>query len=272
MFEVSTSRPISAAHRLTRNSVFERFARAGFVMAGIVHLLIGYLAVRIAFGGGGTTDHSGAMAELAAKPGGVTVSSVGVFAFVFMALWRLAEAAHGTGSRAGDKPRGSDAFHRIKAFAVSMVYFGYTITAFGFARGSGKSSGGESIGLSARLMQSTGGTIALVVGGLVIVAVGCYHIYKGVTRKFVEKLRTDSAVVRRLGTVGYVSKGLTIAGVGVLVVVAANRADPGKAGGLDAALKTLGAQPYGVALLIAAGLGIAAYGLYDFACARYAEM
>lgn len=272
MFEVSTSRPVSTANRLTRSSVFERFARAGFVMAGVVHLLIGYLAVRIAFGGAGTADQSGAMAELAAKPGGVTVLSVGVVAFAFMALWRLVEAALGTGSRTAHKGRGSGAFHRIKAFAVSVVYFCYALTAFGFARGSGKSSGGESAGLSARLMQSTGGTIALIVGGLAVVAVGCYHVYKGLTHKFVEDLRTGGDTVRRLGTVGYVGKGLAIAGVGVLVVVAANRSDPGKAGGLDAALKTLGAQPFGMALLLAAGLGIATYGLYDFVCARYAEM
>jgi hypothetical protein len=60
--------------------------------------------------------------------------------------------------------------------------------------------------------------------------------------------------------------------VGVLVIVAVFQSDPGKASGLDAAVKTLGAQPFGPALLVAAGLGIAAYGLYDFACARYARM
>jgi len=42
--------------------------------------------------------------------------------------------------------------------------------------------------------------------------------------------------------------------------------------GLDGALKTLGAQPYGAILLILAGLGIITYGLYSFAMARYAKM
>jgi hypothetical protein len=36
--------------------------------------------------------------------------------------------------------------------------------------------------------------------------------------------------------------------------------------------ETLGAQPYGVALLIAAGLGIITFGLYNFAMARYTKM
>jgi hypothetical protein len=47
---------------------------------------------------------------------------------------------------------------------------------------------------------------------------------------------------------------------------------PNTATGLDGALKTLGAQPYGAALLIGAGLGIITYGLYSFAMARYTKM
>ena len=61
---------------------------------------------------------------------------------------------------------------------------------------------------------------------------------------------------------------MVIAGAGVLVIVAASRSEPNTATGLDGALKTLGAQPYGVALLILAGGGIIAYGLYSFAMAR----
>jgi hypothetical protein len=58
----------------------------------------------------------------------------------------------------------------------------------------------------------------------------------------------------------------------VLTVVAAGRSEPNTATGLDMALKTPGAQPYGAALLIAAGLRIIAYGLYSFAMARYTKM
>jgi hypothetical protein len=83
---------------------------------------------------------------------------------------------------------------------------------------------------------------------------------------------TSSDLVRRLGTVGYIAKGLVIAGAGVLVVVAVSRSEPNTATELDGALKTLGAQPYGAALLTAAGLGIITYGLYSFAMARYTKM
>ena len=61
----------STVAQVAQNSVFERFARAGYVVSGLLHLAIGYLAIRIALGGGGSADQSGALAAVAAKPGGI---------------------------------------------------------------------------------------------------------------------------------------------------------------------------------------------------------
>ena len=156
---------------------------------------------------------------------------------------------------------------RAKAFALAVVYFAFAYSTFGFARGAGKSTGAQNSGISARLMQTGAGTIAL------IAAAGAYHVYKGASRTFLDDLKgTCRDLVRRLGTVGYIAKGLVIAGAGVLVLVAASCSQPNTATGLDGALKTLGAQPYGVALLILAGTGIITYGLYSFAMARYTKM
>ena len=56
------------------------------------------------------------------------------------------------------------------------------------------------------------------------------------------------------------------------MIVAACRSEPKRATGLDGALKTLGAQHFGAALLIAAGVGIIIYGLYSFVMARSTKM
>ncbi|MCA2207266.1 DUF1206 domain-containing protein [Nocardia rosealba] len=243
-------------------------------MSGIVHLIIGYIAIRLALGGGaGTADQSGAMTELAAKPGGVFALWAGVVAFTLMALWRLAEAALGSSSEPDSESKKSEAVNRVKAFSLAVVYLAFAISAFGFARGAGTSSSAQSTGITAEMMQSTVGTVALVIAGLIIIAIGGYHIYKGATQRFLADLQGDtSTLVRRLGTVGYVAKGLAVAAIGLLVILAVGRSDPGEATGLDGAFKTLGAQPFGAALLIAAGAGIIAYGLYSFAMARYTKM
>ncbi|MET9489696.1 DUF1206 domain-containing protein [Nocardia sp. NPDC006630] len=264
----------SVAGRIAQNSVFERFARAGFVMSGIVHLLIGYLAIRIAFGGAsGTADQSGAMTELAGKPGGIIALWIGVVAFLVMALWRLAETALGSASQPGADSKKAEAVDRFKAFCVAVVYFAFAFSALGFARGRGKSSGAQSAGLTARLMHTTTGTVCLVAGGLIIIGVGGYHVYKGFSRSFLQDLKgVTSDFVRWLGTIGYIAKGLAIAAAGLLIILAATQSQPNKATGLDGAFKTLGAQPYGAFLLVVAGLGIITYGLYSFVMARSTKM
>jgi len=58
----------------------------------------------------------------------------------------------------------------------------------------------------------------------------------------------------------------------VLLVSAAVTYDPDKARGLDAALRTLAAQPYGGFLLAVVALGIAAFGVFCFIQARYRKV
>jgi hypothetical protein len=264
----------SSATQMAQNSVFERFARGGYVVSGLLHLIIGYLAIRIALGrSAGTADQSGALAALAGKSGGIVALWVAVVALAVMGLWRLVETALGRSTDPKSQGASSEVLDRAKAFALAVVYFAFAYSTFGFARGAGKSTSAQNSGMSAHLMQTGAGTIALIAAGVVIVAVGAYHVYKGASRNFLDDLKGNSSdLVRRMGIVGYIAKGLVIAGAGVLVVVAASRSEPNKATGLDGALKTLGAQPYGAALLIAAGLGIITYGLYSFAMARYTKM
>lgn len=258
--------------RFAQNELFERLARGGFVVSGLLHLVVGYLAIRIAFGEAGTADQTGALATLASKPGGPVALWFAAAALLVLGLWRLVETALGRSSDQRDGAS-SSALDRAKAFSLAVVYVALAYSALGFARGAGKSAGQQNSTISARLMQSTIGTIALVVCGVIVIAVGGYHVYKGASRNFVDDLEGKSGnVVRRLGIVGYVAKGVVIAGAGVLVIVAALLSQPEKAAGLDAALKTLGAQPYGRILLVAAGLGIITYGFYSFAMARRTKM
>ena len=114
---------------------------------------------------------------------------------------------------------------------------------------------------------------SLVVAGLIAVGIGGYHVYKGVSRNFLDDLhRPVPGVATVLGVVGYTAKGLAIAGAGILVIIATFTSDPAKATGLDGALKTLGTAPFGQVLLWAAGLGIVVYGAYCFVLARYGRM
>ena len=115
--------------------------------------------------------------------------------------------------------------------------------------------------------------LLLVVAGIVITAVGGYHVYKGATQKFLDDLKIDdNSAVTITGTIGYVAKGLVLGGAGILVIVAAVKADPSKATGIDGAVKTVAGWPAGQFLLVLSALGLAAYGVYCFVMARFARM
>ena len=248
-------------------------ARVGYAVSGLLHLLIGWIAVQIAVGdGGAAADQSGALRQLASAPGGRALLWFGVVGLAALGLWQLAEAAFGPQHQDSSK----QAARKAKAAAKGVVYLFLAFTTFQFARGGGTSSGQQSSDFTARLLQSGAGKALLVAIGLVLLAVGAYHVYKGWKHKFLEDLQSAGggigSAVRRLGTVGYIAKGIALGVVGALLVAAAVTSDPSEATGLDGALRTLQEQPAGTALLFAVGLGLAAYGIYSFARARYARM
>jgi hypothetical protein len=123
------------------------------------------------------------------------------------------------------------------------------------------------------MMQSGWGKALLIAIGLGLAVVGGYHVYKGVAKKFLKDLRVFGGTgISAVGVTGYAAKGLVLAGAGVLVIVATLQADPSKATGLDATVKALGHAPFGKVLLVAAALGIAAFGAYSFVRSRYGRM
>ena len=95
------------------------------------------------------------------------------------------------------------------------------------------------------------------------------QVVRGVKQKFTEDLESGvSPLVRRLGTVGYAAKGVSLAVVGLLFGYAALTYDPKKAGGMDAALTTIREQPFGTVLLVVIAAGIACFGVFCFFWAR----
>jgi Domain of Unknown Function (DUF1206) len=273
---VMTENPIhGAVERATGNDALETAARAGFAVSGVLHLLVAYIMLQIALGAGGSADKSGALATLGSQTGGAVMLWLAAAGLVALALWRVAEVIIGPhpAERAGHHGDDSQTWKRVKALGLAILYFVIAFSAAQFAIGSGKSSTQQQAGMTARLMQSGWGKTVLVLVGLGVIAVGGYHVYKGVTKRFLKDLRVAGGdAVTAAGVVGYVAKGVVFAVAGVLVIVAVLQADPAKSTGLDGAVKTLGAAPYGQVLLILAAAGIAAYGVYSFVRSRYARM
>jgi uncharacterized membrane protein YiaA len=263
------------ADRATDSDAFEYAARVGFAVSGVLHVLVAYIIAQIAFGAGGNADQSGALAALARQTGGAWLLWVVAVGLVALGLWRIAEAIVGSkpGERSGEDRDDTPAWKRAKSVGLAIVNFAIAISAARFAMGSGQQSSQQNAGLSAQMMQSGWGKAVLILVAIGLVAVGGYHVYKGVSKKFLKDLRVSGGTgITAVGVTGYVAKGLVLAGAGVLVIVAILQADPSKASGLDAAIKTLGHAPFGKVLLVVAALGIAAFGAYSFVRSRHGRM
>jgi Domain of Unknown Function (DUF1206) len=245
-------------------------ARIGLVAYGITHLLIAWLALQVAFGGGGErTDQSGAFQAIAAQPFGRVLLWVLVVGFVAVALWRLEQTIFASA-------RVQDAKEQVKKRVESgfraAVFAALAVLAGRIAAGGGGSGGGQQA--TAGVLGWPGGRFLVGVVGLVILAIAVGKAKHGWEKKFLEEMNLPSdrharQVVERLGQVGSVAKAVALGLIGVLVVVAAVQFDPSKANGLDPALKALAGQPYGLILLAVVALGLAAYGVFCFFDARY---
>lgn len=277
---MSSTRSAGHAVRAAGNSEWlERLARAGYVVEGVLHLLIGLIVFRLSRGGAAEeASPSGALGQLASTSFGAVALWVAVVAFVALGVWQAVNAVVGVGTSGIHREDASRTTDRVKAGAKAVLYLGLAYSAFRFTQGEASSQAGQSQDFTATLVQSGPGRVLVGVAGLVVVGVGGYLVYKGATKKFLEDLagtggRSEvSTAIRYLGMIGYVAKGIAIAVLGGLFVYAAARGDATEATGLDGAFRTIGEQPYGMVLLVLMALGFAAFGLYLFARARYQRM
>lgn len=237
-------------------------AAAGHVANGVVHAIIGLIAIGVARGAGGNADQGGAMRAIDSTPVGSIALWVVGLAMIGLGIYTLAE---GIGLLRGDV---KDA---VKSFGRMVAYFAVGTIALTYALGGSSDSAETTQSLSAQLMSTAWGSILIGIVGAVIVGVGIAMIVKGVRKKFLEDVKMSSRSQRwftPLGMAGYVAKGLAVVAVGVLFLVAVWKNDPSSTGGLDSALKSFTELPFGQWVLMGIGVGLILYGVFCVARAR----
>ncbi|RBY97987.1 DUF1206 domain-containing protein [Blastococcus sp. TF02-8] len=267
------------AGRAGNSDALEHLARVGLIAYGVVHLLVAWLALQLAWGGTSRpADQSGALSTLAQQPLGAPLLWILGLGLLALALWQAAEVLRWRHGWSASGTARTKALRKTgKAVVKAAVYAGLGVLAIRFATGGGQNSSSSQQQTVAGVFGWPAGRWLVAAAGLVLVGVGVYHVYKGVTKRFLKELDLADCppaaerLVTRIGQAGFPGKGVALALVGGLLVWSAVTFDPAKASGLDGALHTLLQAPAGRVLLTAVALGIAAFGAFCLVRARYPE-
>ena len=155
MTDMDTGDVKQAARQARDSDAVIMAARVGYAVNGVLHLLIGWIALQLAWGlglaGSGSADQSGALSALAANGLGRVILWIGVVGWLGLALWQLTQAIASRG----------EASDRLKSLAKGAVYLALSWTAFTFAKGDSSSSKQQSTDFTASLMSKPFGTSKL---------------------------------------------------------------------------------------------------------------
>lgn len=264
----------AGARRATDGSVMEGAARAGLTARGVIYLLVGVLALRIAFGDGDRqADRGGALAELAGRPFGAALLWALGAGLAGMALWRLSEALFGSAGKDGRTAR------KRLAAAARCVFYGcvaYSVLAFAADRDNGSgSSDRQSRDVTARVMEAPAGQWLVALAGVALACGGVWIAVRAARRTYHKELKLGelSPGTRRLldvtGVGGGVARGLVFGAAGVFAVRAAIAFEPGRAKGLDDTLRSFAGTPLGPWLLVCVAAGLVLFGMFSCALARW---
>jgi hypothetical protein len=257
---------IEGAARDASNSRPARvLARSGLIASGVVHILIGAIAISVALGLRGRADQSGALDAVADVPGGTIVLWIAVVALLGLAAWQW------TGPMSPRPQRVMPAKVRDRFKSVGFV--AVAMAALVFAAGGHSNTAKSAHTVSSWLIDLPGGIFVLMAVGIAVGSVGVTFAYRGISRNFREDIAPPAgptgAVVMTLGVIGYTAKGLALVIIGLLFIGGAVLGDSSWATGLDGALRYLTTLPTGVWPLFFIAGGLIAHGLYQGARAVY---
>ena len=253
----------------------QSLARAGFLVKGVLYMVIGALAIQVAFrAGGGFTGTRGALTAVLGQPFGRTlllVAAIGLFGY---GAWRILQGLFDP-DRLGH--RWLAVFTRVTLVVRGIVHGALGLQALTMYRGLGARSGPSERQLAAEAFQWPFGDWVVVLAGLGLIAFAVSQVFAAITGRLernldVQELRREAGVwAVGVSRFGVAARAVVFALLGWTIVAGGWSRDPGEVGNMASSLRTLAEQPgaLGRWLLGVTAAGFVAYGFYEMIHARY---
>jgi uncharacterized membrane protein (DUF2068 family) len=253
-------------------------ARAGLAARGVVYLLVGVVAAEIALDAlldrrapRTSASTEGVVQALAAHPVGrvtLVALAVGLAGYVVFSLIdavRSHNDEHPAAKRWGDRA--------LSVFGAAIYAFFCEQVVAAIVRptpaaGSAASAHAHDRAVTAEAMALPAGRELVGLVGVVLVISFFFLARRAIGRSFADRFERAEMGERWwraamvLGSVGYFLRGVAFGVVGVFIVVAAIRFEPGRGVGLDGSLRQLAHDPWGPAVLFPIAVGLVVYGVY----------
>jgi hypothetical protein len=272
MNATSAAMPIAKVPTAVRPWV-GRFVRLGYLAKGVIYSLIGVLALSLALGmqGGRLTDASGVLTTLLQQPfGRMLLLAIGI-GIVTYAAYYLFEAIADL-RRLGGGLRGWS--NRSLTIIKAVAYGTIGIEALNLVLFN-RPSGGDAEDNARLVMRFPLGEVLLVLVGLGIAIYGCTQLKMAWDGKAdddldVARVRREAAWILPLGRIGTTARGVILVGMGVTLLWSGMQERPSNADGYSEVLATIASiDPW---LLVAMGVGVLCFGLFQLCHARYAKL
>jgi hypothetical protein len=262
-----------AKHAAT-NPWFERLERFGFVVRGLIYIIIGVLALQLAAGAGGaTTNPTSAIALIGRQPQGRMLLALVAAGLAGYSLWGFVRAV------LDPLGRGTDAKGLMDraGFLFSGVSYGLLLipTVLTLLDKPAVTAGGGAASVPTSLTSGPLGKWLIVAFGLFWVALGASQLVAAYVAHFTRDLKTAAMSAQEirlatwLGRIGFAARGVVFGLVGVIILQTVFAPEAKQPPGFDGALTALVRAPYGEALLAAVAIGLILFGVYSALCAKW---
>src|SRR3979411_2267337 len=228
----------------------ELLERLGYVVRGVLYVVMGFLAFRIASSrpGGKATDLSGSLLWLIGNPLGKLVLIVVIVGLAAYSLWGFIRAIY-------------DPLHPGRDTQGIAAIIGFLTSAFSYAAiaffalqilaGQGTASHDSTQKTVSSLLTNPAGGFITIVLGVIAIGIGIGQLIESYRATFAQDLKTgemtrsERDLAIGLGRFGIGARGVPCMVIVFLMIQAGSHPDPGKPTAFGGAILFLLAQPYG---------------------------